>query len=35
MGVEIMDLFLIIAAIFVGAMAIALTLGKLHGTLII
>jgi len=35
MGIEIMDLFWIIAAIFVSAIAIGLILGRIHGTLII
>ena len=35
MGVEMMDLFWIIAGIFASAIAISLILGKLHGTLII
>ena len=35
MGVEMMDLVWIIAGIFITAIAIALILGKIHGTLII
>ena len=35
MGTEMTDLAWIIAGIFVGAIAISLILGKLHGTLII
>jgi len=35
MGIEMMDLFWIIAGIFVSAIAIGLILGRIHGTLII
>jgi len=34
-GLEIMDLFWIIAGIFMSAIIISLVLGKLYGTLII
>ena len=35
MGTAMMDLFWIIAGIFVSAIAISLILGRIHGTLII
>ena len=35
MGTEMMDLFWIIAGIFVSAIVISLVLGKIYGTLII
>ena len=35
MGIEIMDIVWIITGIFLSAIAIALILGKTHGTLII